>query len=310
MASARRFDVLGVGQCSLDEVVRVAAAPPAGGKARIRECRELPGGQIASALLGCARLGLASALVTSVGDDAPGAACLAPLEAAGVDLTRVRRVPGVRSQRAFIFIDGTSGERTVLWERADALALAPSAVSRSDVAAARAVLLDAGDPQLALRVAAFARAEATPCVLDADTPGPEIEALLHAVSHPVISQALARALYGGAERAARALAGGGAALAVVTLGREGALAARGEELVHSPAFAVRAVDTTGAGDAFHAGFVFGLLRDLPLAEILRVSHAAAALNCLALGAQGGLPTREELDAFLAAQPATSPLRPR
>jgi sugar/nucleoside kinase (ribokinase family) len=306
----RSFDVLGVGQCSLDELVRVDAAPALGGKARILTRRELPGGQIATALLGCARLGLRSALVTSIGDDAAGEASLAPLAAAGVDLTRVRRVAGARSQRAFIWIDAASGERTVLWERDAALALSPGAVSRAEVAAARALLLDAGDPELAREVAELAREVATPCVLDADTPSPGIEAVLRAVTHPVISEALARALFGDAESAARALAGGGAELAVVTLGRAGAIAARGSELLHSPAFAIQPVDTTGAGDAFHAGFVFALLRGAALPELLRTAHAAAALACRALGAQAGLPARAELEAFLAAPPATTPPRPR
>lgn len=304
------MDVLGIGQCSLDEVVLVDAAPEPGGKARIRERREFPGGQIATALLGCARLGLSTALVTSIGDDGAGDAALAPLRAAGVDLEGVRRVAGVRSQRAFISIDGRTGERTVLWERDAALALPADAVSRAEVAAARSVLLDAGDPALALRVAGFAREAGIPCVLDADTPGEGVEALLRAVSHPVISESLAAALFGDAEGAARALASGGAAIAVVTLGRRGALAAQGEELRHEPAFAIEPRDTTGAGDAFHAGFAFGLLCGQALPEVLRTAQGAAALACLALGAQAGLPSRERLEAFLAAKPVATPPRRR
>lgn len=310
MAGAARCDVLGVGQCSLDEVVRVAAAPPPGGKARIRERHELPGGQIASALLGCVRLGLHAAFVSSVGDDAAGAACLAPLSAAGVDLSGVRRVAGVRSQRAFIWVDAQSGERTVLWERDAALALTAGALTREAVASARVLLLDAGDLALARHAAELARGAGIPCVLDADTLAPGLSELLGAVSHPVISQALAEALYGSAERAVRALAAGAAQLAVVTLGRDGALAARGGETVHAPAFAITPVDTTGAGDAFHAGVVFGVLRGLALPELLRTANAVAALNCLALGAQAGLPTRAKLETFLAATPGATPPRAR
>jgi sugar/nucleoside kinase (ribokinase family) len=310
LAGTARCDVLGVGQCSLDELLCVAAGPPPGGKARIHERHELPGGQIASALLGCVRLGLRASFVSSVGDDAAGAACLAPLRAAGVDLSAVRRVVGARSQRAVIWIDAQSGERTVLWERDAALALTPDALTPAVVAAARVLLLDAGDAALAEHAAGLARDAGIPCVLDADTPAPGVREVLGAVSHPVISQALAEVLYGSAERAVRGLAAEGAELAIVTLGRDGALAARGGETVHAPAFAIAPVDTTGAGDAFHAGVVLGLAQGLALPELLRTANAVAALNCRALGAQAGLPTRAELEAFLAAAAEPTPPRAR
>ncbi len=297
-----RVDVLGIGQCSLDEVALLDAAPAPGGKARVRASHRLPGGQIATALLGCARLGRSAAFASSVGEDEAAEAVLAPLRSAGVDLSRVRRVCGARTQRAWIWIEAASGERTVLWERDARLALPEDAVSATEVASARAVLLDAGDLELALRTAALARAAGIPCVLDADTPAPGIERLLVAVDYPAISESLAKALFGSAEAAVRSLARAGARIAVVTLGRRGALAASGAELLRSPAFAVAAVDTTGAGDAFHAGFVHGLLEGLALPELLEVSQALAACNCRALGAQGGLPTRAELTAFLASGP--------
>ncbi len=305
----KRCDVLGVGQCSLDEVARVDASPAPSGKARMRERRSSPGGQIATALLGCARLGWRAAFVSSVGSDAAAEAVLAPLRNAGIDLSRVHSVAAVRTQSAWIWIDA-QGERTVLWDRDARLALAPGAVSRAEVAAARVVLLDAGDLELALRVAEFARDEHVPCVLDADTPAPGIEGLLATVSHPVISQSLAEALYGNAEAAVAGLAKAGASMPVVTLGRAGALAWMRGELAASAAFAITPVDTTGAGDAFHAGVVHGLLSGFEADELLRGSHALAACACLALGAQAGLPNREQLRAFLANPPALTLPRPR
>ena len=69
-------------------------------------------------------------------------------------------------------------------------------------------------------------------------------------------------------------------------------------MIESPAFRMEARDTTGAGDAFHGAFVFGLLEGLDAAGVLRTANAAAAMNCRALGAQAGLPDRSELEAFL------------
>ncbi len=294
-----RIDVLAVGQTSFDQVALVDAAPPRGGKAIAREWLETSGGQIATAALACARLGLRCALVSSVGDDPAAERVLAPLAAAGIDVSRVRRVAGAPTQRALIWIERASGERTVLWRRDERLALPANAVAAADVHAARAVLLDAGDLPLALHVARLARAAGIPCILDADTPSEGIAELLGAVAYPVISQSLACALHGTPERAARALAAAGAEAAVVTLGREGAVVATASELFHSDAFGIEPRDTTGAGDAFHAGFVVGLLEGRPLRETVRFAHAVAACNCRALGAQAGLPTRAELEAFLA-----------
>jgi sugar/nucleoside kinase (ribokinase family) len=92
----------------------------------------------------------------------------------------------------------------------------------------------------------------------------------------------------------------GARLPVVTAGARGALARENGRTLASPAFAVSVVDTTGAGDAFHGAFAWGLARGLGAAELLRVANAAAALACTAPGAQGALPDAGELGALLAA----------
>jgi sugar/nucleoside kinase (ribokinase family) len=84
----------------------------------------------------------------------------------------------------------------------------------------------------------------------------------------------------------------------MTLGRRGALALLDGVYIESPGFVVDAADTTGAGDAFHAGFLFGLLEGFDAETTLRVANAVAALNCTKPGARGGLPSREQIDDFL------------
>jgi sugar/nucleoside kinase (ribokinase family) len=96
----------------------------------------------------------------------------------------------------------------------------------------------------------------------------------------------------------RELSGRGARLSVVTLGHRGALALAGDQMFESPAFAVRTIDTTGAGDAFRSGFIWALVNQRGPVEALRVANATAAMNCRELGAQGGLPTFGELEKFL------------
>lgn len=301
-----RWDVLGIGECSCDEVARVDAAPPPGGKAQMHGHARLAGGQIATALLGCARLGHRAAFVSSVGDDASAEVALAPLRAAGVDLAGVRRVPGAETRSAWIWVDAR-GERTVLWRRDARLALGTDAIARHDVAAARVVLVDATDVGLATHAAVLARSVGRPCIADADAACDGLPGLLATASHPALSEPLAIALYGGAEPALRALARAGATQPIVTRGQAGALAWIAGEAVAIPAFAVDAVDTTGAGDAFRAGLAHGLLLGLSDAALLQRACAVAALACTATGAQGGLPTRDALERFLVRPPAFAPL---
>lgn len=295
------FDVVGVGQVSFDHVCSAPALPRVGGKVRALEYARLPGGQVATTLLACARLGLRAAFVGTVGDDAEGAAVLAPLRAGGVDLSSVRTRPGAPTQMAQIWIEQSSGERAIVWFRDPRLSLRPDEIPAEVIRSARALHLDAGDPAASRAAARAAREAGVPVVLDADHPEPGVEALLPEIDFPVVSREFAETFYETSklEEALERMLAGGARMAVVTLGAAGALARVGERLIRSPAYRVQARDTTGAGDAFRAGFVWGLLEGLDAEGVLRAAAAVAALNCRALGAQGGLPDRAGLLAFLA-----------
>lgn len=295
--------MVALGQCALDQVAVVDGLPAFAGKERVLECYPLPGGQIATAALALTRLGLSTAFVSSVGDDPAAEAVLAPLREAGVDLGGVRLRPGVPSQLSLILVDRKSGERTVLWHRDPRLSLELSELGREAIVRGRALHLDASDLDVSVWAAGVAREAGMAVCLDADTPAPGIDRLLRRVDYPIVSRAFARSYFGtdSPAEACRGLAALGARLPAVTLGDRGAVGGvRGE--IASPAFRVAARDTTGAGDVFHAAFLWALLEGRAPREILRTANAAAAMNCRALGAQGGLPARGELRAFLEAQP--------
>jgi sulfofructose kinase len=297
------FDVLALGQNSLDRVAVVDRLPAFGGKLAAREYHELPGGQIATAALACARLGLRTAYVGSVGDDEAGERVLAPLRAAGIDCSGVKRVSGALTQVAIILVDRETGERIVFWYRDPRLSLRPQDLDLDRIRRARALLVDAGDPSTAATAARIAREAGRAVVLDADTLAPGLPELLGQVDFPIVSRSFAEAFGDG--RTARdgldAIALRGTRLAVVTLGPSGAVARQGERVIESPAFRVEVVDTTGAGDVFHAAFARALLDGGDAETVLRTAGAAAALACRALGAQGGIPTRDELERFLRLQ---------
>jgi sulfofructose kinase len=297
-----RVDLLAVGQNALDRVVSVDAMPPPGGRVRVEPPRELPGGPAATAALCCARLGLNVAYAGAVGDDAAGRVVLEPLRREGIDLAGVATVPGAATQTAVILVERETGERTVFWHRDARLRPTLDAPLADAIAGARAVLVDDGDPELAAWVAGRARDADVPVLLDADGPPAGLEALLALVDFPIVSQAFADSFKGSQplDAALAWLLSWGARLAIVTRGERGAVAQTPERRIESPAFVVDAVDTTGAGDVFRAGFVWGLLQGLDAEGVLRAANAAAALNCRALGAQGGLPDRVALEALLEA----------
>ncbi len=300
-ATAREFDLVGLGQSSIDHVALVEGLPAFATKEPLLAYERLPGGQIATALLAAARLGLRAAFLGSVGDDEASLAVLAPLRRAGVDVSGVRVRASTPTQLAIILVDRKSGERTVLWYRDPRLRLSSRELRSEELVRGRALQLDAGDPDVSSWAGKLAREAGIPVVLDADASGPGVDALLTTVDFPIVSRQFAEKHFGtrSVREALRGLVAAGARMAVVTLGSQGALARLGEREIASPAFRVEARDTTGAGDVFHAAFAWALLEGLSPERVLAAANAAASMNCCALGAQGGLPTREELLGFLA-----------
>jgi sugar/nucleoside kinase (ribokinase family) len=296
-----RLDLLGVGECSLDTWLEVEALPAPGGKAAVLARCERAGGQVATATLAAAGLGLRAAYAGAVGDDGAGARALAGLRAAGVDCARVETVAGARTRTAVIAVEQRSGERIVLGHRDPRLDDAGGALAALPLDAVRLLLLDGSDPAVACALATAARAQGVPVVLDLDTPSPRMDPLLAAVEFPVVSESFAAAAGETAEETLRRLAAHGARLPVVTRGERGALAWWQGRPLASPAFEVGVVDTTGAGDVFHAALAWGLLQGLDAPQLLRHANAAAALACTGQGAQGCLPDAAALREFLAAR---------
>ncbi len=294
--------MVGLGECALDHVGTLdRGLPPYGSKRELSSYTRKAGGQVATALFGLGRLGLRTRFLGAVGDDEAGRLVLEPLAGQGCDVSAVVTHPGVPTQLAMIWIDGSSGERTLTWYRDPGLTLDPAEIRPECIRTARALHLDTGHLEAAISAAKLAREEGIPVVLDADAPLKGIERLLRHVDFPIVSETFAESFSGEASvsEALDALSGNGARMAVVTLGESGAVARFEGRTIESPAFEVAARDTTGAGDAFRAGFLWGLLGGCDAEGTLRTAHAVAALNCTGLGAQGGLPDRETLDSFLA-----------
>jgi sugar/nucleoside kinase (ribokinase family) len=302
-AAGRRFDVVGLGQNSMDLVVGLEHFPANNSKQRIDDLSWMPGGQVASALVGCARLGWRACYIGRFGDDEPGRVGRHSLEDEGVELAWAPVVPGGRTRTAVILVDHHTGSRTVLWDRDARMALRGEDVPVEAVKTSRVLLVDCDDVEASIEAARVARSAGVITVIDVEAVVPGLEHLLRLIDVVIASEGFPEALTAleqpeaALDAMSRSL---GAAMVCVTLGPGGSLALCAGELVRTPAFHVTCVDSTGAGDAFRAGFISALLRWGPgdAGLILRHANAVAALSCGATGARRGLPRRAEVDALL------------
>lgn len=296
-AESHAVDVVGVGINATDTIIRLPRFPASDSKIEILSAEVAAGGQVASAIVACRRWGLTARYVGKIGDDDAGRLQQREMERDGVDAHWIV-APRCSSQIAYILVDESSGERTVLWKRDPSIALRPSELKRDFISGARALLVDGHDTEAAPQAARWAREERIPVVGDFDNLYPAVQDLLQHVDFPITSKDFPQRLTGETDllkSLPRTSAQFKCRLTAATLGRLGVLAWDGERFLLCPGFRVQAVDTTGAGDIFHGAFLFGLRRGWPTREILEFSCAAAALNCTAPGARGRIASLDEIE---------------
>ncbi len=288
---SKPFDVVGVGLNATDTLLLVPQFPAYGGKAPFVDEILSPGGQVASAMVTCGKLGLRTKYIGSVGDDERGRILMQSLEASGIDISHVQLRRGCPNQSAYIVIDQTTGERTVLWQRPNCLKIVPEQIAPEQIQCAQLLHIDGHDTPAVEHAARIARENRIPVTVDVDTIYrgfdrvlPYVDYLIASTNFPVewtSERDPCRAL----ELIHREF---GMRVAAMTLGPYGAMALVDGRFHYSPAFVVNCQDTTGAGDVFHGAFCYAVVKDYSIEDALEFSNAMAALNCKALGAQGGI----------------------
>jgi sulfofructose kinase len=295
MMKTSKVDLVGVGLNATDTVIPLSSYPSPGSKVEFREKTILPGGQVATTVIACQQWGLQTRYVGKLGDDNAAKLHRDEFARAGVE-THLFTAPGCASQQSIILVDA-EGERTVLSRRDEGVALLPTEISREWIVNARALHVDGYDTAAATLAARWARTAGVPVIADLDELYPGVEELLNNIDYLIVSRDFPTRLTGEPtlEMALQAMRSTyGCQLAAATLGHDGVVAFDGRKFHHAAAYRVPVADTTGAGDIFHAGFIFGLLQNWPLDRQLDFACAAAALNCSAVGARGGIRTVEEI----------------
>jgi len=303
-ASDGRWDVIGIGENSVDSVNLLPGYPQPSGpsaKMRIRERHVLCGGQMATAMYACASLGLRAKYVGVTGTDDNGRRIRAELQTRNVDISDLV-IRDVENRFAVILVDENTGDRMVLWDRDDRLRLRDSELPVDALGKTAVVHVDDVDDEVAIRAARLAREAGAMVTSDIDRLTPRTQELASTVTHAIFAQHVPTALTGVAntEAALRTLRRTLDNVLVVTMGEHGASALDGDRFYHEPAFAVHAVDTTGAGDVFRGGFIYALVNGQPLDQALRTANAAAAVSCTRLGALNGVPTLAEVRELMTA----------
>ncbi len=298
-------DLAGVGLNATDTLIPVVQYPARGSKVEIRPTTVLPGGQVATAVVACQQWGLSTRYVGKFGDDSAAQLHRAEFARLGIE-ARLVTAAGCASHQSYILVDDL-GERTVMRRRDPRMDLLPEEVKRDWVVRSRALHVDGHDTAAAAQSAKWAREAGVPVIADLDELYPGVEALLQNVDYLIASRDIPGKLAGSEnlndltdlKKSLPALyARFGCRLTAATLGDEGVLAWDGEHFHYTRAFCVDTVDTTGAGDVFHAGFIFGLLQGWPLQRQLDFACAAAALNCMGVGARGGIQPVEQIEKLM------------
>jgi sulfofructose kinase len=297
------FDAVGFGLNAVDHLIVVPEYPAFDTKMRLLDHKQSAGGQTASAMVALRRLGLKTAYAGRFGSDPEGLFGLQTLKDDDVNVDFAEVVEGARNQIAFITIDGRSGERTIVWDRDDRLAYKREEAPVEFGALGKILHLDAHDPPACVRVAQAARETGTIVSADIDNVYEGLPELLPLIDLLIGSKEFPRRVTGIADERTALLElqnRYGCPVVGMTIGAVGAVIYCGGTFIESPGFKAPGGcrDTTGAGDAFHGGLLYGLLTGVDIATSLKLGNAVAAMKCSALGARTALPNKSELDEFL------------
>jgi sulfofructose kinase len=286
--------------CAVDFSCRLPYYPSLDEKLEIDQFSFQGGGPVPTALVTLARLGAKTSYIGVVGDDEHGRFILSEFKYYGVDISGVVVDKNCASNKAFIWIDKSSGKKSIALNKNGIKELFPDEISTDHITSSRFLHIDGRDTEATLRAIRLAKERGVAVTLDAGSPRNRMKEILELVDYPIVSEAFCRDYlkttdpYQGLE----VLLKMGAKSAVVTLGVKGCYGATDSQVYFQPAYPVEVVDTTGAGDVFHGAFIYGLLNQWTLQQNLKFSAATAALKCTQLGGRSGIPTLEMVLNFI------------
>jgi len=295
-------DIVGIGICTVDHLLKIPNLPESGGNAYAEEYLHQAGGLVASALVTAQRLGATTKVIARLGDDEDGAFIRNDLDNEGVDTSLLRVEAGSKTHISIVLVETEKHERSFVGRWATGSPIAPSEFTQADITSAKILFFDNVTEGTKQAVQWATDADMT-VVMDpaASCPLDDVLEILPLVDVPIVPEKFAQKWMpdNPPEDVVKALVERGAEIAVVTLGERGSVVCTQDGVSKYPAYPVDVVDTTGAGDAYHGAFMVGLIEGWDVPRIARFASAVGSLNCRALGGRTGLPTRDEVETFIA-----------
>ena len=291
----RPFDVVGFGENAVDSVCRVRRLPEPDTKVRMERMLRFCGGQVATACSFWARLGLRTRYVGRVGEDELGRFVADELGRERMDL-KLEIVPGAASHHSLILVDRATGGRTILYDRDPALQYREGELDRELLVQGRLLHLDAGDLEASIQAARWVSEAGGIVSVDIDRVEPGTEQLLARADVLIANRSFVTDFgkTGDWRSDLAVVADACPGFVAVTRGAAGAAACWRGRLAEFSPYSVGTVDSTGAGDMFHAAFVYAVVAGWPIGRCMRFANAAGALACTRLGARPAIPTLDEI----------------
>ena len=298
-AENKEFDVVGFGTNAVDYLIEVPEYPQFNSKIHLSNYIQAAGGEIATTMVGLRRLGLKTSYVGRFGADKEGDFGLRSLRDENVDARFAEQIEGARTQIAFIVIDRRNGERTVIWHRDKLLAYDEKDAPLQSAALGRVLHFTPHDTAACLQMARTAKQNNAIVSIDIDNVFEGADELLPQVDVLISSSEFPEKLVGikDKKQSLREIKQRyGCKIVGMTLGEIGSLVLCENTFIETRGFAVPGGcrDTTGAGDSFRVGFLYGLLKNESVENAARMANAVAALKCRKLGARTALPNETEL----------------
>lgn len=292
--------IVGIGQCCWDVLLEADRYPEVDTKQELVSRSEQGGGPVATALVTLARLGVPCRFHGIVGNDEAGDKIRNSLATEGIDIAGLTEREEASSQTAFIVVERETGRRTIFWQRPTGAELQPGELGGDFLHDAEYLLLDGLMADVSLFAAREAKRLGVKVMLDAGRLRPGMPETIRCCDYLVAAEQFALDMGWSLESAAfgEAASRTGAPVVTITRGARGSITWANGEVFQVPAFPVQAVDTTGAGDVFHGGYLYGLLQGWQLRDTIRFASACAAIKCTKSGGRAGIPSLEEVVALL------------
>ena len=298
------YDAAGIGFCVSDYQCLMKRFPKPDEKTEAMRLVHQGGAPVPTAFVANAKWGMKTTFIGIAGDDDDGHFIKDEMERFGVDTSKMILAKDTATKRAFVLIDTSAGSRNVILINEKPKALPAYAASPDYFPFCRVFHTDGRETEVVIKAMKLSRRRGAQTVIDAGNPRDHMDELFAATDHFVASKDFAREYYGAKvkpEKAVLKMLERGPRVAIVTLGENGCVGATatGETFRiqghRKPGFVV---DTTGAGDVFHGGYIYGVLHGWPAERCAAYANAAAFLSTGSVGARDGIPANRDVLALM------------